>query len=196
MAPRTTIVSFRRHLIFTAPLSQWGKSELFQQSIKWLPQRTESSSRQAVSDPFRCILFDDIKPFLIEFSSMDAKKKLMQSFIQFLYGGMVQLGLGEAGWAFTRCRDPSLHPFTSVLGKTSSFGIHKTSNLEGGRLFSRDEFPSGLDIGFLQSLGVGWVDFLKRVLDLMSVFDESSSYLVAMLALETLESAKGYVLNF
>jgi hypothetical protein len=123
---------------------------------------------------------------------MDAKKKLMQSFIQFLYGGTVQLGMGEAGWAFTRCRDPKLHPFTSVLG-TSAFGLHKTSNVDFGRLFTRDDFPSGLDVEFLGSLGVGWVDFLKRVLDLMSVFDDNSSCLVTMLALETLESSKGYV---
>lgn len=102
----------------------------------------------------------------------------------------MQFGFGEAGWAFTRCRDPSMHPFTAMLG-TGAFGIHKISGLEA-RLFSRGEFPSGVDIGFLQSLGVGWVDFLKRVLDLMSVYDGSSEYLVAMLALETLESVKGY----
>lgn len=149
-------------LVLNVALSHWGKSELFDQRIKWMPQRTESSSRQEISDPFRCILFDDIKPFLIDFGSLDARKGLIESFVQFLFGGVYSKNNTlEPGWAFTRCRDPGSYPYSSVLGKSSVFAFRSSVGTEFGRLFSSDGFPSLSDIEYIKSLGSDWLDFLK-----------------------------------
>lgn len=151
-------------------MTHWAKSEFFNESRQWRPLRTDSltdDSGKGIVDPFQCVLFEDVNPFLIDLSTHGAKQKLIHTFIGFLYGGTLQLGHSEPGWAFPRCRDPSMHPFSAILGR-EPFGLHKDSGFDySGQLRSFDGFPLNRDLDFIKTLG--WVDFLKY-LDISTYF--------------------------
>lgn len=159
--------------------------------LKWVPQRTGSAQEQNVLDPFRCIVFDDIKPLICSISTSEGQAALLNSFIQFLTGGLLNLSKGSTlGWAIPRCRDPSL-PHSS-LG--TSFPFTNVSMMDPDCLFS-DTFPSNDDINFISALGNDWLGFLKRVLELQAViFPDTSHSLVVLLALEAATSLKRFSL--
>jgi hypothetical protein len=63
-------------------LDTWFKKERHAEFSFWQPQINVTEAE--VEDPYRAVLFDDVRPFLIELNSQEAQKRLILEFLNFL----------------------------------------------------------------------------------------------------------------
>ncbi|KAJ3088671.1 Protein nrde2, partial [Quaeritorhiza haematococci] len=63
---------------------KWEQEETLKEFSAWLPARTATADEEDLEDPYRTVLFDDVRPFLFDATLPHTRSLLIQSFLQLL----------------------------------------------------------------------------------------------------------------
>lgn len=153
------------------PYKSWYFRELQLQFGSWLPQRDDVD----LNDPFRTVLFDDVRGTLFEIKSMGAKQNLIRAMMKFL-GCSIEMGASRKG-SDVFLDDTFAHPLMSEIFLKPSNASGST-NLE----FPIDNYPRAISsesanwpskytheaMNVISMRGAHQIEILQNILTLVS----------------------------
>lgn len=146
-------------------LRQWCQNESAMSRKCPLPARTLDETSE--DDPFRIVMFSDVRPFLFEVSTIEGKEMLIMGFLQF---SSLPPVLGS-GHAFNVCRKWWLDPFLTTYSPLSLLKIESTSGVP-----RREEVKDNDIESHLSNSGMLATPFIHVIPDIQSLFHSTSDF--------------------
>lgn len=159
------ILDFKNDFNFLGHAVQWIKKERFAEFYHWLPQNAGKLERllqpeEEVEDPYRTVLFEDIKPFLFDIHDRDLIFNLILHFVHFL---------GAPVTDNTIFNSPLLYTFWKSREDTSLFDFPFSSPNSGFGVFFTDinwfRNVGEEHLNFIEASGANKNDFIRNVFD-------------------------------